>query len=79
VAQQVITKATQFVINLDAALMTAEDPSHLWKQMLELDRVVEPLVAEAESWSSTQTIPLDSQEMVVKQALLGMARIKLNR
>ena len=48
-------------------------------QMLELDSVVEPLVAEAESWSSTQTIPLDSQEMVVKQALLGMARIKLNR
>jgi hypothetical protein len=48
--------------------------------MLELDSIIEPLVAKADTWAleSYPAVPLDINELKVAQALRGIARIKLN-
>lgn len=48
--------------------------------MLELDSIIEPLVAKADSWTleSYPPVSLDFSELKVAQALRGIARIKLN-
>ena len=67
------------MIKLDAALVGGQDLAMLWGQMVEMDRVFAPLVAEAETWGNISSTVLDSEELLAKQALLGMARIKINR
>lgn len=78
-AQQVITNATQFVIDLDVVLKARSDPSEIWRRMLELDTFIEPLVNAANTWTVSPAAKLDPAELCVSQALRGMARIKLNR
>ena len=80
-SQQAITSATQFVIDLDATLKQGSNTTAIWDRMLELEAIIEPLIVAADSWalSSTPPLTLDSAEMVVGQALRGIARIKLNR
>jgi len=48
--------------------------------MLELESIIEPLVASSDAWSlsSTSPGPLDWSEMSVAHGLRGIARIKLN-
>jgi len=79
-SQQAITSATQFVIDLDATLKQGSNTTAIWDRMLELEAIIEPLIVAADSWalSSTPPLTLDSAEMVVGQALRGIARIKLN-
>ncbi|PVH68792.1 hypothetical protein DL98DRAFT_542133 [Cadophora sp. DSE1049] len=79
-SQQAITSATQFVIDLDATLKQGSNTTAIWDRMLELEAIIEPLIVAADSWalSSTPPLSLDSAEMVVGQALRGIARIKLN-
>ncbi|KUJ06822.1 uncharacterized protein LY89DRAFT_661403 [Mollisia scopiformis] len=80
-SQQAITSSTQFVINLDATLKLGTNPMAIWDRMLELESFMEPLINQADTWSlsTNPQPPLDSLEVVVGQALRGMARIKLNR
>lgn len=80
-SQQAITSATQFVINLDAISRSKSNPTSTWDRMLELDAILEPLIAQADSWNLTSTpaVSLDKAEMKVARALRGIARIKLNR
>ena len=80
-AQQAITSATQFVIDLDATLKQNTNSTAIWDRMLELDAIIEPLILEADTWSLSTSPPasLDSSELVVGQALRAIARIKLNR
>jgi hypothetical protein len=49
--------------------------------MLELDAILEPLVAQGDAWAlqPCSAISLDPFEGQVARALRGMARIKLNR
>ncbi|KAK0119470.1 hypothetical protein ONS95_010918 [Cadophora gregata] len=79
-SQQAITSATQFVIDLDATLKQGSNTTAIWDRMLELEAIIEPLIVAADSWtlSSSPPLSLDSAEMVVGQALRGIARIKLN-
>ncbi|KAH9213605.1 hypothetical protein DL95DRAFT_390395 [Leptodontidium sp. 2 PMI_412] len=79
-SQQAITSATQFVIDLDATLKQGSNTTAIWDRMLELEAIIEPLIVAADSWtlSSSPPLSLDSSEMVVGQALRGIARIKLN-
>ncbi|KAJ5042448.1 uncharacterized protein L3040_004996 [Drepanopeziza brunnea f. sp. 'multigermtubi'] len=79
-SQQAITSATQFVIDLDATLKQGANTAAIWDRMLELEAIIEPLIMAADTWtlSSSPPLALDSSEMVVGQALRGIARIKLN-
>lgn len=72
--------ATQFVIDLDKTLKADLDMSSIRKRMLELERIIEPLVAVADSWNldTMPDLPLDEFEEKVTMALKGIARIKLN-
>lgn len=80
-AQQAITSATQFVIDLDTRLKLKMDVSDMWDRMLELDTILEPLLAAADNWhaSSPPPVGLDCSELCVAQALRGITRLKLNR
>lgn len=80
-SQQAITTCTQFVIDLDATLKRGTNSTAIWDRMLELESIIEPLINNADTWTlSTNPQPaLDQSELVVGQALRGMARIKLNR
>ncbi|KAF8861682.1 hypothetical protein BDZ45DRAFT_671755 [Acephala macrosclerotiorum] len=79
-SQQAITSSTQFVIDLDATLKQGTNSTAIWDRMLELESIIEPLINQADTWTlSTNPQPaLDQSELVVGQALRGMARIKLN-
>jgi hypothetical protein len=79
-AQQVIVSATQFVIDLDLTLKSKSNTVAISQRMLELDSIIEPLVAKADAWTleSFPPVSLDSSEFKVAQALRGIARIKLN-
>lgn len=79
-AQQAITSATMFAIDLAAALKTKTNPVALWDRMRELDAIFDPLIAQADTWTldPNLAVSLDQSEMKVAQALRGMARIKLN-
>ncbi|PBP23522.1 hypothetical protein BUE80_DR005553 [Diplocarpon rosae] len=79
-SQQAIASATQFVIDLDATLKKGSDTTAIWDRMLELEAIIEPLVVAADTWTlpSTPQPSLDSSELLVGQALRGIARIKLN-
>ena len=79
-AQQVIVSATQSVIDLDLMLKSKSNTETIFQQMLELDSIIEPLVAKADTWilESHPPVSLDRSELKVSQALRGIARIKLN-
>lgn len=79
-SQQAITSATQFVIDLDITLKQSQNTTAIWDRMLELEAIIEPLILAADTWtlSSSPALGLDGGEMLVGQALRGMARIKLN-
>ena len=47
--------------------------------MVQLDNFLEPLIANANTWRLNPDVNSLPEETVVNQALLGMARIKLNR
>ncbi len=69
------------MIDLDATLKQGSNTTAIWDRMLELEAIIEPLIMAADTWtlSSTPPLRLESSEMVVGQALRGIARIKLNR
>jgi hypothetical protein len=69
------------VIDLDVTLKTNSNTSAIWQRMLELEGLIEPLIAKADTWTleSFPPVMLDSSELKVSQALRGIARIKLNR
>lgn len=67
------------MIDLDATLKSKSNASDMWSRMIELDAIIEPLVANANSWKTWPQANLDGFELCVGQALRGMARIKLNR
>jgi hypothetical protein len=69
------------VIDLDATLKRGTHSTAIWDRMLELESIIEPLINNADTYTlSINPQPaLDQSELVVGQALRGMARIKLNR
>ena len=79
-AQQVISSSTQFVVELDLVLKSKSNTATISQRMLELDSIIEPLVAKADTWTleSHPPVSLDRSELKVAQALRGIARIKLN-
>ncbi|KAI1853383.1 hypothetical protein JX266_002089 [Neoarthrinium moseri] len=79
-SQQAILTATQFVIDLNAAMKSQSDMTHVYQRMVELEVYLEPLVAASEAWvlSCPPTRLVDSHETVVAQALRCMSIIKLN-
>ncbi|KAF7868496.1 hypothetical protein EAF04_005027 [Stromatinia cepivora] len=77
-AQRVIATATQFVIDLEASLKLESHNLTLWAQMAELEKTIEPLVQEAETWSYPNVDGMDLSERVVAKSLRMMTRIKLN-
>lgn len=80
-AQQAIVLATQFVIDMDFTLKSCSDMSPIWERMLELEAMIEPLVASSETWTIV-TLPspdIDCSELVLAQALRHISKIKLNR
>lgn len=80
-AQQAILGATEFVIELNKAVESNADMSHIYKRMKDLELFLEPLTSASERWTltSTTTSPVDQSEEVVARSLRCMARIKLNR
>lgn len=80
-AQRAILAATQFVIELNAAVKEGVDMSPIYEKMKELEAYLEPLLTQSETWMlpSTTTSPVDVTEEVVARSLRSMARIKLNR
>ncbi|KAJ4419479.1 hypothetical protein N0V82_004924 [Gnomoniopsis sp. IMI 355080] len=79
-AQRAILAATQFVIELNAAVKENADMQPIYEKMKELEAFIEPLLAQSEAWllTSTVTSPVDSAEAVVARSLRCMASIKLN-
>ncbi|KAI9815782.1 MAG: hypothetical protein M1827_002178 [Pycnora praestabilis] len=79
-AQQMIVAATQFIIDLNVALEKRGNLSYVYARMQELESIIEPLIAQADTWSfDTQTSnSVDSSESIVVASLKDIARIKLN-
>lgn len=80
-AQQAILAATQFVIELNAAVQANADMAHIYDRMRDLELFLDPLSTAADSWvlPSTASSAVDFGEEVVSRSLRCMARIKLNR
>lgn len=80
-AQRAILAATQFVIDLNAAVKEGADMNPIYEKMKDLEAYLEPLLTQSESWAliSTTTSAVDITEAVVSRSLRSMARIKLNR
>ncbi len=68
-------------MDLDATLKRGTHSTAIWDRMLELESIIEPLINNADTWtlSANPQPVLDQSELVVSQALRGIARIKLNR
>ncbi|KAJ2993582.1 hypothetical protein NUW58_g1799 [Xylaria curta] len=79
-SQQAILAATQFVIDFNKARNADADMTRVFHRMQELEKSLEPLVTQSESWSSNYSLtqPVDHNEAVVANALRCMSRIKLN-
>jgi hypothetical protein len=78
-AQKIIATATQFVSDLEATIKLNSGSLDLWDRMAELERTIEPLVNEAETWAFHSSGSPASVEEDVARNLRLMARIKLNR
>lgn len=80
-AQRAILAATQFVIELNKAVKENGDMNPIYEKMKDLEKFLEPLLAQSEAWllTSTVTSPVDPTEAVVARSLRCMASIKLNR
>ncbi|PQE18685.1 c6 zinc finger domain-containing protein [Rutstroemia sp. NJR-2017a BBW] len=79
VAQKIIATATQFVSDLESTIKLNSGSLDLWNRMTELERTIEPLVNEAETWTFHSSGNPASMEGDVARNLRLMARIKLNR
>ncbi|KAI0154885.1 hypothetical protein GGR57DRAFT_502076 [Xylariaceae sp. FL1272] len=79
-SQQAILAATQFVSDFNKARKAGADMTRSYNRMRELERILEPMITQSESWSSTCALmqPLDHSEAVLAHALRCMSRIKLN-
>ncbi|KAF2968271.1 hypothetical protein GQX73_g5331 [Xylaria multiplex] len=79
-SQQAILAATQFVIDFNKVRKAGTDMSRIYNRMQELERLLEPLIVQSESWSSNYSLvqPVDPSEAVLANALRCMSRIKLN-
>ncbi|KAI1265880.1 hypothetical protein F5Y18DRAFT_426396 [Xylariaceae sp. FL1019] len=79
-SQQAILAATQFVSEFNKARKAGADMTRSYNRMRELDRILEPMITQSESWSSNCPLmqPLDHSEAVLAHALRCMSRIKLN-
>ncbi|KAI0506145.1 hypothetical protein F5B22DRAFT_639462 [Xylaria bambusicola] len=79
-SQQAILAATQFVIEFNKVRETGADMTRIYTRMQELERLLEPLINQTESWASDFPIaqPVDRNEAVMANALRCMSRIKLN-
>lgn len=80
-AQQVIVLATQFVIDTEMTLKSRLDMSAIWERMLKLESMIEPLVANSDTWTyAPSSAPAtDLSELTVARTLRYIAKIKLNR
>lgn len=80
-AQQAILSATQFVIELNAAVQANSDMGHIYDRMRELELFLGPICDRSDTWilPSTTSSPVDTTEVVVARSLRSMARIKVNR
>ncbi|KAI0872957.1 hypothetical protein GGS24DRAFT_491136 [Hypoxylon argillaceum] len=79
-AQQAILAATQFVIDFNKVRKAGADMTRIYNRMRELEGLIEPLIAQSESWPSNYllTQSVDPSEAVLGNALRCMSRIKLN-
>ncbi|KAH8194721.1 hypothetical protein TruAng_011114 [Truncatella angustata] len=79
-SQQAILAATQFVIELNDTMKSHSDMSTVYQKMIELELMLEPLIAASENWvlSCPATQLADQHEAAVAQTLRCMSRIKLN-
>ncbi|KAI0539283.1 hypothetical protein GGR58DRAFT_524825 [Xylaria digitata] len=79
-SQQAILAATQFVIDFNKIRKAGTDMSRIYNRMQELERLLEPLIVQSESWPSDDSLvqPVDPTEAVLANALRCMSRIKLN-
>ncbi|KAI8632443.1 C6 zinc finger domain-containing protein [Xylariaceae sp. FL1651] len=79
-SQQAILAATQFVIEFNKARKAGTDMTRIFNRMQDLERMLEPLIIQSESWPSncSLTQPVDRGEAVLAHALRCMSRIKLN-
>ncbi|KAI2636095.1 C6 zinc finger domain-containing protein [Xylaria nigripes] len=79
-AQQAILAATQFVIDFEKIRRAGTDMTRIFDRMQDLERLLEPLITQTESWPSNHSLtqPVDQNEAILANALRCMARIKLN-
>ncbi|GAP92301.1 putative C6 zinc finger domain-containing protein [Rosellinia necatrix] len=79
-SQQAILAATQFVIEFNKARKTGSGMTRIYQRMQELEKLLEPLIIQSESWPSNYSLtqPVDRSEAVLANALRCMSRIKLN-
>ncbi|KAM3084662.1 hypothetical protein ACMFMG_003125 [Clarireedia jacksonii] len=76
-AQKIIATVTQFVADLESTMKLSSSSLDLWDRMTELERTIEPLVNQAETWTFHSSGNLSSEGDVARNLRL-MARIKLN-
>ncbi|KAI1432207.1 hypothetical protein GGR50DRAFT_689103 [Xylaria sp. CBS 124048] len=79
-AQQAILAATQFVIDFEKIRKAGTDFSRIYQRMQDLERLLEPLIIQSESWPSNHSLTqlVDRNEAVLANSLRCMSRIKLN-
>ncbi|THV64018.1 hypothetical protein D6D29_10709 [Aureobasidium pullulans] len=77
-SQQTILLATQFVSAVGRAVDGREDWTDISTRMQELHNTIEPLIAQANTWTDVKPVSTDSEAMIA-YSLKQMSKIKLNR
>ncbi|KAG2163602.1 hypothetical protein JADG_003341 [Aureobasidium aubasidani] len=77
-SQQTILLATQFVSAVGRAVDGREDWTDISTRMQELHNTIEPLIAQANTWTDIKPVSTDSEAMIA-YSLKQMSKIKLNR
>ncbi|KAL2026473.1 hypothetical protein VTO58DRAFT_102453 [Aureobasidium pullulans] len=76
-SQQTILLATQFVSAVGRAVDGREDWTDISTRMQELHNTIEPLIAQANTWTDIKPVSTDSEAMIA-YSLKQMSKIKLN-
>ncbi|THW30788.1 hypothetical protein D6D22_10569 [Aureobasidium pullulans] len=76
-SQQTILLATQFVSAVGRAVDGREDWTDISTRMQELHNTIEPLIAQANTWTDVKPVSTDSEAMIA-YSLKQMSKIKLN-
>ncbi|THZ11896.1 hypothetical protein D6C91_08911 [Aureobasidium pullulans] len=76
-SQQTILLATQFVSAVGRAVDGREDWTDISTRMQELHNTIEPLIAQANTWTDIKPVSTDPEAMIA-YSLKQMSKIKLN-